>query len=177
MRRTQLVLFTMAVILAACTPQGTTPEPTAESEPANAADATNPLVGSWSLVSWTRPTEDGETIYPYGEDAFGRITYLPNGRMAVVLMRRDRPTVSADRAEELTPEERSTLASGFFAYSGRYSVNEDEQTVTHHIEACINPNWVGTDRVRTFERTQENQIKLTTTELSPQSELIWQREE
>jgi hypothetical protein len=92
-------------------------------------------------------------------------------------MRRDRPAVSADRTEELTPEERSTPATGLFSYSGKYSVNEEAQTVTHHIEACINPNWVGTDRARTFERTQENQIKLTATELTPQSELFWQREE
>ena len=116
MPRERWVLYIMAVILAACTPQGSTPEPTAESEPANAADA---FVGSWSLVSWTRTTDDGQTTYPYGEDAFGRIAYLPNGRMAVVLMRRERAAVSSDRSEELTPEERSTLASGFFAYSGR----------------------------------------------------------
>jgi hypothetical protein len=84
MLRARWALYVMAILLAACRPQGSTPEPTAESEPASAANATNAFVGSWSLVSWTRTTEDGQTTYPYGEDAFGRIAYLPNGRMMAV---------------------------------------------------------------------------------------------
>lgn len=36
----------------------------------------NPLVGTWRLVSWeNRSVVDGEVIYPLGEDAVGYIMY------------------------------------------------------------------------------------------------------
>lgn len=129
-------------------------EPEAETETLSEA-----FVGTWRLVSYKDEDDDGETIYPMGDDAFGRIVYGGSGNMAVVLMRRGRE---------------ATEDPGFFAYSGSYDLDEAAGTVTHHIEACINPSWIGGDRVRKFERLDGDRIALRPVEGT--SELIWQKE-
>lgn len=126
---------------------------------ADSNDAASQFIGSWSLVSFTDIGENGKTIHRYGEGAFGRITYGTNGKMMVVLMRRGR--------EDINDGE-------FFSYTGSFDVDEVAGTVTHHVEACNAPSWVGTDRVRKFEMLDGNRIALRPVEGT--SELIWNRE-
>jgi len=124
-----------------------------------ADESASQFLGSWSLVSFTNQNEQGETIYPLGENAFGRISYGKNGKMMVVLMR----TGLEARGDE-----------GFFAYTGDYTIDTAASTVTHHIESRIAPDWVGTDRVRSFEMLDADHIVLRPVEGA--AELIWQRE-
>jgi Lipocalin-like domain len=145
----------LGIAWSACAPGEKASAPVAVSAP---RDAASRLVGTWSLVSF-KNTVDGATVYPMGEDAAGRIVYGASGKMAVVLMRLGREA-SGD--------------PGFFAYSGGYRVNEEDETVAHHIEACIAPDWLGTDRVRKFEFLDDDRIALRPVEGA--SELIWQRE-
>jgi hypothetical protein len=127
---------------------------------ADSNDAASQFIGSWSLVSFTDVDENGKTIDRYGENAFGRITYGTNGKMMVVLMRRGREDIND---------------SEFFSYTGSFDVDEVAGTVTHHVEACNAPSWVGTDRVRKFEMLGGDRIALRPVEGT--SELIWEREE
>ena len=127
---------------------------------ADSEDAAGQFAGSWSLVSFIDVDENGKTIHRYGEGAFGRITYGTNGKMMVVLMRRGREDIND---------------SEFFSYPGSYDVDDVAGTVTHHVEACNAPSWVGTDRVRKFEMLGGDRIALRPVEGT--SELIWQREE
>jgi len=129
------------------------------SESHAAGDTADQFLGSWSLVSFKDKNEQGETIDRYGKGAFGRIVYGANGNMMVVLMRHGR--------EDLQDPD-------FFSYTGSYDVDAAAGTVTHHIEACIAPSWVGVDRVRKFEMLDANRIALRPVEGT--SELIWQRE-
>ena len=112
---------------------------------ADSKDAASQFIGSWSLVSFTDVDESGKTIHRYGEGAFGRITYGTNGKMMVVLMRRGR--------EDINDGE-------FFSYTGSFDVDEVDGTVTHLVEACNAPSWVGTDRVCKFEMLEGNRIAL-----------------
>ena len=123
-------------------------------------DIRNQFIGSWSLVSFTDVDDAGNTILRYGGNAFGRISYDERGRMMVVLMRRGR--------DDITDQD-------FFAYTGSYSIDEAAGTVTHHVEACNAPSWVGTDRTRKFAFLEGNRIALRPVEGT--SELIWQRED
>ena len=109
------------------------------------------LVGSWKLLSFHIQDSSGQTAYPFGRDARGRLIYEPGGRMAVQLMDPHRPGFSS--ADPLATSEAEVRAAfgGYTAYYGTYSVNPDEQTIVHHIEAALLPNWVGTDQRRHFE--------------------------
>ena len=109
------------------------------------------LVGSWKLVSFHSQDSSGQTTYPFGKDALGRLIYEPDGRMAVQLMNPNRPGFTSD--DPLVTSETDVRAAfgGYTAYYGTYSVNPDERTITHRIEAALLPNWVGTDQRRLFE--------------------------
>ncbi|MFH1079635.1 MAG: lipocalin-like domain-containing protein [Pseudomonadota bacterium] len=109
------------------------------------------LIGSWKLVSFYSQDSSGQTAYPFGKDARGRLIYGPDGRMAVQLMNPNRPGFTSDDPLATSEAEVRAAFGGYTAYYGTYSVNPDEQTIIHHIEAALLPNWVGTDQGRQFE--------------------------
>jgi len=156
MRKKLAMLFALSFLICSCSQGDSISESIAATSP---TDMSTQFIGTWSLDSFTDKNEQGDTIHRYGEDAFGRIVYVANGKMMVILMR-------SGRESQLDPE--------FFSYTGTYAIDEAAGTVTHHIEACIAPDWIGTDRVRQFELLSENRIALRPVEGT--SELIWNRE-
>ena len=114
-------------------------------------EVTPKLVGSWKLISFNIKDPSGQTAYPFGKDARGRLIYEADGRMAVQLMNPTRPRFASDDPLVTSEEEVRAAFGGYTAYYGTYSVNPDERTITHQIEAALLPNWVGTDQRRHFE--------------------------
>jgi hypothetical protein len=109
------------------------------------------LVGSWKLVSFHSQDASGKINYPFGKNASGRLIYESDGRMAVQLMNPDRPAFASGDPLVASETEIRVTFGGYTAYYGTYSVNPHEQTIVHHIEAALLPNWVGTDQQRQFE--------------------------
>jgi hypothetical protein len=109
------------------------------------------LVGSWRLISFHIQDSRGQMAYPFGKDAQGRLIYEPDGRMAVQLMDPNRPGFASGDPIVAPEAEIRAAFGGYTAYYGTYSVNIDEQTITHHIEAALLLNWVGADQLRHFE--------------------------
>ena len=109
------------------------------------------LVGSWKLISFHSQDSSGRKAYPFGRDAQGRIIYEPDGHMAVQLMNPSRPWFASDDPLVTSEAEVRAAFGGYTAYYGTYSVNPDDRTIVHHIEAALLPNWVGTDQQRHFE--------------------------
>ena len=138
-----------------------------------------PVVGTWKLVTYTTETADGKRTFPLGEDAVGMAVYLPNGRVSIQFMKRDRPKFQSGDAWRGTLEEERAAFEGYFAYAGRYTLDEQRSTVTHHIEVSSIPNYVGIDLSRTFT-IAGNRLTLRTPPrmLAGQtstSTLIWER--
>lgn len=77
--------------------------------------------------------------------------YTPDGSMAAVLMKQDRPVFASGDPTNATPDELKAAFEGFDAYCGTFTLNASEGTVTYRVEAARFPNWVGTDQVRHFE--------------------------
>ena len=67
------------------------------------------------------------------------------------LMRRDYPAFGSGDRLGGTLDEIKTAFEGYHAYFGTYTVNEQERMITHHIEGCSFPNWVGVDQKRFFD--------------------------
>jgi hypothetical protein len=109
------------------------------------------LVGSWKLISFHSKDPSGQIAYPFGKDAQGRLIYEPDGRMAVQLMNPNRPGFASDDPLVTSEAEVRAAFGGYTAYYGTYSVNPDERTIVHHIEAALLPNWVGAHQQRLFE--------------------------
>lgn len=111
------------------------------------------LVGTWKPVSFELQSSSGEVTCPFDRDPFGMLMYDSTGNMSVLLMHRDRPEFVSNDPFGGTPDEIKAAFEGFVAYCGTYEVNEEKETVTHHIEGSWLPNWVGADQVRFFERS------------------------
>ena len=137
------------------------------------------VVGTWRLVSYDTQTPEGLKTYPLGQDVAGLAIYLPNGRVSIQFMKRDRPLFKSGDAWRGTLEEERSAFEGFFGYAGRYTIDVGRSVVTHHLEIASAPNYVGTDLVRAFSmsgnrltlRTPQRQLAGQTSS----STLIWER--
>jgi hypothetical protein len=99
------------------------------------------LLGVWRLLAFE----------PFGESVSGQIIYHPDGRMSVHILRRDRPAFAAQGLGNATPEEAKVALDGYIGYFGRYTVDEEVATVTHHVEGSITPSTIGEELVRHYE--------------------------
>jgi Lipocalin-like domain len=111
------------------------------------------LAGSWKLLSWRRIEQDGakngSVTYPLGEDATGVLIYAPDGSMAVQMTAAHRPVIRSQNALGGDLHERAQAYSTCLAYFGAWEVQGD--TVIHHIDSSLYPNWSGTLQSRPFE--------------------------
>lgn len=120
------------------------------------------FIGCWRLISYQRRGEDGTVEYPFGERAVGRITYDEAGHVGAQLMQPGRPAGAPS-------------AEGYIAYFGRYEVDEEARTVTHHVAAALRPDWVGTKLVRAYEFSGDRLI-LTARSGGWTSTITWERD-
>ena len=104
------------------------------------------LVGTWRLVSWENQDGAGQITLPVGHDPQGYIIYTADGYVSVQIMTARRQRFAADDLLQGTSDEKARAAETFIAYAGRYELAGD--TVIHHIELSLFPNWVGTRQVR-----------------------------
>lgn len=154
------------------------------------AHATSPvgaqLIGSWRLVSRQSRKVNGEVESDAGLSAtpLGILIYDKSGHVAAQLSRRDRTLAifpeecQAAINTKGTPDTAQTIL-GYDAYFGTYKINENDGTVTHHLEAALFPGDIGKDIERhftisgdeltiRFNTTTPDGVKVTRT-------LIWQR--
>ena len=148
MRKTLLaVLAPLALILTfACGGS----EPAAEPEEAPMAEMANPadrFAGAWELVRRERRDADGMDVEPPVDNRVGYIIYHPSGYMGVTTMSPDRAPYSEGGP---TAEEALAQMGTYNSYFGRFSVNEDEGYVTHHLEGSLDPSGAGSDYQRFF---------------------------
>jgi hypothetical protein len=141
--------------------------------------ANDKLVGAWKLVSAKYQAANSAAKEIYGANPLGLLIYNPNGKMAIQIFRVDRPRFAANDRLAGMPAETKAAFDGMLAYFGAYTVDEQKQTVTHHLAGAWFPNWVGTNQTRFFELT-ENRLILRTPPLDIDGaqmigQLVWER--
>jgi hypothetical protein len=143
----------------------------------NLAMTANPLIGTWRLVSCETIAADDSVAYPFGREAVGLLVYTEDGSMSVAIMRHDREPFAAGDLLGGSADEKRRAAESYLSYSGRYEVRGD--SVVHHVELSLFPNWTGQDQVRAVELSGDR----LTLEAPPflldglerRARLIWQR--
>jgi len=117
------------------------------------------LTGTWRLVSYRLIGADGDTTYPFGETPEGQIIYTATGQMSAHLMYpgAEPGDLSGLDATEIF----ARVSRTYIAYYGRYTVDVDAGTVTHHVQGSLRPTWVGTDQIREFELLGSDRLSLT----------------
>lgn len=139
----------------------------------------NSFIGTWRLVAANFYKVDGTLVPLYGADPLGYIRYDEQGRMSVQIMRRNRPLRPKAQSVENAIDAYKVILRGYVAYFGTYSVDASAGTMTHHVQASLVPEWVGTDLVRTYEFSG-NRLILRTPPAQLRGELmhgelIWER--
>ncbi|HET7768154.1 MAG TPA: lipocalin-like domain-containing protein [Chloroflexota bacterium] len=129
-------------------------------------EALRRLIGTWRLVAVEARDARGVVTHPYGAHPVGYLTYTPEGRMAVSIMRAPAPRVEST---DLFRGAAEALAGGhaYVGYSGTVSVEDAQEgdavqgTVVHTLDTCSYPNWVGTEQRRRF-LLEGDELTLTT---------------
>jgi hypothetical protein len=137
------------------------------------------LLGAWRLTSYEARDSTRQLDYPLGEHVTGQLIYDADGNMSTHMMRDDRPTFASNDPAQGTDAEVRAAFEGHFSYFGTYTVNPGEQTVTHHVQGCSYPNWIGNDQVRYYS-FDDARLLLSTPPIvfrgqSFHSVLIWER--
>ena len=95
------------------------------------------------------------------------------------IMREGRPAfVSNDFARGTDTEARAAL-EGYVAYFGTYTMDSAKNTVVHHIDGALFPNFVGGDQVRNY-KFENGRLVLSTPPILWRGEpqefvLVWER--
>lgn len=119
------------------------------------------LINTWSLVSFVIRKDSGETIYPFGKNATGMLIYTSSGNFAAQVMRNDRPIFKSGDQMKGSSEEIEASFKGVISYFGHYTFNENENTILHHVEGSLFPNWKGLTMKR-FVQLKNNMLELST---------------
>jgi len=130
------------------------------------------VVGTWELIEYSRDDPEGGQSYPLGKDASGFLIYTEDGYMSAQLMAQDRKDYSLGELHTGTSEEMADAARGYHAYSGKYEVDEEKNTLYHHMDVSMIPNRLGQVQDRIIE-VDGDQITITST--STPSRIIWKK--
>jgi hypothetical protein len=122
--------------------------------------ASGALVGTWTLVSVEERKPSGETIQWMGPRPLGLLIYDRAGNVSVQIMR-----------DPSLPQTPADPQGGYYAYFGRYEVNEGEATVVHRVQGSMRPSEVGAEYTRSV-RLIGDRLVLS---LTPTRTLTWQR--
>lgn len=119
----------------------------------------SPLVGTWKLVDYSFLHEDGSLEKPWGTEVDGVLIYSAEGYMSGNLMHRRRKRPESHREISGEVGERIRGSRNYIAYAGRFTVKDD--TVTHHVEVSLFPNWIGLPQLRFFKLTGDELVLST----------------
>jgi hypothetical protein len=113
----------------------------------SAAQATvqEQLLGTWTLILVDNVLPDGSRVPLYGRNPRGMVMFDAGGRYSLQIMSDGRPRFAANDKSKGTPEEYKAAVQGSNCHFGRYTVNEQDQTVTLHVEHATYSNWEGTE--------------------------------
>ena len=109
-------------------------------------DLNQPFLGTWKLVAVETRQANGD-MFRRGKRT-GYLMYNDDGYMFVAFMKEDRPQFLSGDIRGGTVDEKVAAVEGYVSYCGRYEVLQD--SVIHHIEVSLFPNWIGTKQERMY---------------------------
>ncbi|MCY4671087.1 MAG: lipocalin-like domain-containing protein [Rhodococcus sp.] len=122
------------------------------------------LIGSWEMIDWVLLEGTQRLDPPFGpvDQCGGLLIYSADGMMSATLSAENRQVFADSSLDGGTDEEKIRAYESIVSYSGRYSVDETTQVVTHHVQFASMPNFVGNglERICIFE--SDNILKLDT---------------
>jgi hypothetical protein len=117
------------------------------------------LVGTWMLVSSDQVRTDGSKLKQFGANPKGINVFDTNGRFFLMVASADNSRVAARGPNEMDQVEVGGLIAESIAYYGTYTVNEEVNVISLHLDASTFPNQIGTDQKRTVTSLTATELK------------------
>ena len=122
-------------------------------------EETNKVIGTWKLISYEVEVQaTGQKGPVMGDKPTGYATFTPEGRIFFVLTGEARKPAKTDH-------EGAELLNTLVAYTGTYRLEGDKWTTK--VDVAWNPEWVGTEQVRSFHVDGERLVVLTPWRVMP----------
>ena len=133
-------------------------------EKPDAGSAKEKLIGAWRLVWEDEQGADGKMKHIV--DHKGTIVYTRDGHMSVQIML---PTEGRRDVDNPVRYDQG----GYEAYYGTYEVNEQAQTVTHHVQGALVRALIGKDLTRVY-RFSDGQLILKSSRPDEHWTIAWE---
>lgn len=130
---------------------------------------------SWTLEKYQSADKDGDILYPLGEDAKGVIIFTNDDRTSVHIMADVNNWVVSEKqlAHYNTEAEQEMAQLGYHSYSGPFTIDEEGETLTTHVELSLISSYVGSEQTRAA-RIEGDTLYLSNVK-HPERQLIWKR--
>ena len=134
------------------------------------------VVGTWTLVSSDQVRPDGSKLKQFGANPNGINIFDANGRFFLMVASADNSRI-ASNDRSMTQSEEDGLIVESIAYYGTYTVNEEVNVISLHLDASTFPNQVGTDQKRSITSLTANELKYSSpaAKSGDQVHQIWKR--
>jgi len=116
------------------------------------------LVGTWTLVSSDQVRPDGSKLKQFGANPKGINVFDANGRFFLMVASADNSRIASNGQGKTNSEEDGLIVESI-AYYGTYTVNEEVNVISLHLDASTFPNQVGTDQKRTITSLTAAELK------------------
>ena len=119
------------------------------------------LAGAWRLVSWVSATA-GKTSPMFGPSPRGTLILDPASQVAAVQIAAvPRASLSVALWLMADPGEARAAYVSYFAYWGRYTIDEPTATLAIVLDECLFPNWSGTEQRRTYRLEADDLVLIS----------------
>jgi len=134
------------------------------------------LVGTWTLVSSDQVRPDGSKLRQFGANPNGINVFDANGRFFLMMAGADNLRM-ASNDRSMTKSEEDGLIVESIAYYGTYTLNEELNVISLHLDASTFPNQVGTDQKRSITSLTANELKYSSpaAKSGDQVHQVWKR--
>ena len=169
-RRTTLAMTTTALL---CLAAGLS----ASNSLAQQKSLKEQLLGTWTLVSSDQVRADGSKLKQFGANPRGINVFDANGRFFLMVASADNSQIAfKDRSMANSREDGLTVKS--IAYYGTYTVNEEVNVISLHLDASTFPNQIGTDQKQTITSLTADELKYSSpAAISGVLHQVWKRVE
>ena len=136
------------------------------------------LVGTWTLVSSDQVRPDGSKLKQLGANPNRINVFDANGRFFLMMASADNSRI-ASNDRRMTQSEEEGLVVESIAYYGTYTVNEEVNVISLHLDASTFPNQVGTDQKRAVTSLTADELKYSSPAAisGVQVHQVWKRAE
>jgi hypothetical protein len=128
------------------------------------------FVGTWMLAALGG---EGVLVERLGTNPVGILVYDTSGNMSVQIMNREHGRLPLGTDKDI-----KAAFQSYVGYFGKYSIDLEERSITHHVAGSLYPRDVGRDFKRLYEFSGDQLILIATGLIAGDpiaAHLVWKR--